>query len=88
MGRTNVILDNLLAGGKVKPMLVVMETSATGAPDSPGGRPGMDGVHPLVEPDVDEARLPAAELLAPEHLAPRARDAVRQDLPAGPTARS
>jgi S-formylglutathione hydrolase FrmB len=35
MGRTNVILDNLLAEGKVKPMIVVMETSympaATGA---------------------------------------------------------
>ena len=46
MGRTNVILDNLLANGKVKPMLVVMETSATGAPDSPGGRPGMEGVPP------------------------------------------
>ena len=28
MGRTNVILDNLLAEGKVKPMIVVMETSA------------------------------------------------------------
>ena len=27
-------------------MLVVMETSATGAPDAPGGRPGMDGVPP------------------------------------------
>src|ERR1017187_4315804 len=46
MGRTNVILDNLLATGKVKPMLVVMETSATGAPDSPGGRPRIDGVPP------------------------------------------
>jgi len=46
MGRTNVILDNLLAQGKVKPMIVVMETSATGAPDAPGGRPGMDGVPP------------------------------------------
>ena len=37
MGRTNVILDNLLAAGKVKPMIVVMETSAVGAPG--GGRP-------------------------------------------------
>lgn len=46
MGRTNVILDNLLAGGKVKPMLVVMETSATGAPDAAGGRPGVEGVPP------------------------------------------
>ena len=46
MGRTNVILDNLLAQGRVKPMIVVMETSATGAPNAPGGRPGMDGVPP------------------------------------------
>ena len=30
MGRTNVILDNLLAAGKVKPMIAVMETSAVG----------------------------------------------------------
>ncbi|HUI54784.1 MAG TPA: alpha/beta hydrolase-fold protein [Bryobacteraceae bacterium] len=46
MGRTNVILDNLLAQGKVKPMLVVMETSATGPSDAPGGRPGVDGIPP------------------------------------------
>ncbi len=46
MGRTNVILDNLLAQGKVKPMIVVMETSATGAPDAPGGRPGVIGIPP------------------------------------------
>ncbi len=40
MGRTNVILDNLLAAGKVKPMIVVMETSAVGAPGaSRGGGP-------------------------------------------------
>ena len=43
MGRTNVILDNLIAQGKAKPMFVVMETSATGAPDAPGGRPGIGG---------------------------------------------
>ena len=43
MGRTNVILDNLLAQGKVKPMLVVMETSATGPPENAGGRPGIMG---------------------------------------------
>jgi enterochelin esterase-like enzyme len=43
MGRTNVILDNLLAAGKVKPMIVVMETSAVGAPaapPAPGAAPG------------------------------------------------
>lgn len=32
MGHTNLILDNLLAQGKVKPMIVVMETSAVGPP--------------------------------------------------------
>jgi S-formylglutathione hydrolase FrmB len=36
MGRTNVILDNLLAQGKVKPMIVVMETSAVGTPGAAG----------------------------------------------------
>src|ERR1017187_7921271 len=36
MGRTNVILDNLLAAGKVKPMIVVMETSAVGGPAGAG----------------------------------------------------
>jgi hypothetical protein len=50
MGRTNVILDNLLAEGKVKPMIVVMETSyipgGFGAPAgaargaAPGAGPG------------------------------------------------
>ena len=36
MGRTNLILDNLIADGKVKPMIVVMETSAVG--DAPMAR--------------------------------------------------
>ena len=41
MGRTNLILDNLLAEGRVKPMIVVMETSAVGAPTAaPGAGPG------------------------------------------------
>jgi len=35
MGRTNLILDNLLAEGKVKPMIVVMETSAVGSAGAP-----------------------------------------------------
>ena len=42
MGRTNVILDNLLAAGKVKPMIVVMETSAVGGAGGAGG-PGSPG---------------------------------------------
>ncbi len=38
MGRANAILDNLLAEGKVKPLIVVMETSV--APGPRGGGPG------------------------------------------------
>jgi enterochelin esterase family protein len=37
MGRTNLILDNLLAAGKIKPFIVVMETSAVGAPGAGRG---------------------------------------------------
>ena len=48
MGHTNLILDNLLAAGKIKPFIVVMETSAVpgagrgvpGAGRGPGGPPG------------------------------------------------
>ncbi len=36
MGRTNLILDNLLAEGKIRPMIVVMETSAVGTPGGAG----------------------------------------------------
>lgn len=32
MGRTNLILDNLIAEGKITPFIVVMETSAVGVP--------------------------------------------------------
>ncbi len=46
MGRTNLVVDNLLAAGKAKPMIVVSETSiiangaARGAAPAPGGRGG------------------------------------------------
>ncbi len=39
MGRTNLILDNLIAEGKAKPFIVVMETSAVGSVTSLGPRP-------------------------------------------------
>jgi enterochelin esterase family protein len=38
MGRANVILDNLLAEGKVKPMIIVMETSVDPGPFGGPGR--------------------------------------------------
>ncbi len=40
MGRTNLILDNLIAEGKVKPFIVVMETSAVGPQFPMGPRAG------------------------------------------------
>ena len=40
MGRTNLILDNLIAEGKVKPFIVVMETSAVGPAMPMGPRHG------------------------------------------------
>jgi len=45
MGRANLILDNLLAEGKISPFLVVMETSAVGAPPpaAPAGAPASPG---------------------------------------------
>src|SRR5512143_1634149 len=49
MGRTNLILDNMLAEGKVKPMIVVMETSympGAGAPPAGAGRGAAPGAGP------------------------------------------
>jgi enterochelin esterase family protein len=47
MGHANLILDNLLAEGKVKPMIVVMETSVDPGPfGGPGGRGGRRGGGP------------------------------------------
>lgn len=40
MGRTNLILDNLLAEGRIKPFIVVMETSAVGGMRGGFGGPG------------------------------------------------
>jgi enterochelin esterase family protein len=39
MGRTNLILDNLISEGKIKPFIVVMETSAVGPQFPMGPRP-------------------------------------------------
>ena len=66
MGRTNVILDNLLAEGKVKPMIVVMETSAVGGPAGAGrgagaGAGGAAGpARPRRRPAAAPARWPRA----------------------------
>jgi len=54
MGRTNLILDNLIAGGKVKPFIVVMETSAVNAPRPIGPGP------PAPRPAAPAAGAPGA----------------------------
>jgi enterochelin esterase-like enzyme len=54
MGRTNLILDNLIAEGKIKPFIVVMETSAVGPqfpmlprrPSPPAAAAAPDAVRP------------------------------------------
>lgn len=48
-GRVNLILDNLIAEGKAKPMIIVMENgggSALFVGGTPGGRPGIGGLGP------------------------------------------
>ena len=44
MGRTNVILDNLIAEGKAKPFIVVMETSAAYKPGEIPPQPRLSAI--------------------------------------------
>ena len=59
MGRTNVILDNLIAAGKAKPMIVVMETSAVGGAGFPGAGP-RSGAGPAAGPGAGPGGAPGA----------------------------
>jgi len=70
MGRTNVILDNLLAVGKVKPMIAVMETSAVGGAGGAGRGAGAgvaQGVALALQlaPDLARPLEPPPELELP-----------------------
>ena len=67
MGRTNLILDNLIAEGKVSPFIVVMETSAVGPQFPMGPRPAVPA--PAAAP---AAQQPAAVPGAPGQGAPPA----------------
>jgi hypothetical protein len=63
MGRTNLILDNLIAEGKAKPFIVVMETSAVGpsrrvVPGPPAPRPAAPAAAPAA--GAPAAGAPAA----------------------------
>ncbi len=65
MGRTNLILDNLIAEGKIKPFIVVMETSAVGPQFPMGPRPAAPaaaapGAQPQAAPAPGAPGAPAA----------------------------
>ena len=62
MGRTNLILDNLIAEGKVKPFIVVMETSAVGPamPMGPRMAPPAGGAPAAGAPGAPAAGAPGA----------------------------
>jgi S-formylglutathione hydrolase FrmB len=61
MGRANLILDNLIAEGKAKPFIIVMETSAVPGPAGAGR--GMPGAAPAAtrggEPNQARGAAPA-----------------------------
>jgi len=59
IGRTNLILDNLIAEGKVKPFIVVMETSAVGPQFPMGPRPAAPG-QGVPAADAQRPGVPAA----------------------------
>jgi enterochelin esterase family protein len=70
MGRTNLILDNLIAEGKVKPFIVVMETSAIGPQLPMGPRAGALGAG---APRPAATTAPATPTTATPGAAPRPR---------------
>jgi enterochelin esterase-like enzyme len=65
MGRTNWILDNLIAEGKAKPMIAVMETSAVGGAGGPGrgAAPGPGGGAGRGFPGIGSGGGPYGELM-------------------------
>jgi enterochelin esterase family protein len=58
MGRANVILDNLIVAGKAKPMIIVMETSAVGAPMPMPAQSGPAGPGPGAGPGAAASAPP------------------------------
>ncbi|MBN2172852.1 MAG: esterase [Bacteroidales bacterium] len=70
MGRTNLILDNLIAEGKCKPFIVVMETSAATKPGEapperiqPAARQQTQGIQPAPRPRMRFSFDTYAELI-------------------------
>ncbi len=59
MGRTNLILDNLISEGKIEPFIVVMETSAVGPQFPMGPRPSAPGA-PAAGANAQRPAVPGA----------------------------
>ena len=84
-GRAGIILDNLIAEGKARPMLIVMDNGggsglfAVPRPAGPGGAPGNN----LVAPNATAAPAPATAAVAAPATAPNAAPGAA---PAGPGA--
>jgi len=79
MGRTNVILDNLIAEGKAKPFIVVMETSAAYKPGEappqprqPQAAPPAQGGQPAPAQGAQPAPAPAGQAVPAGQAAPAA----------------
>ena len=60
MGRTNLVLDNLLAAGRVKPMIVVSETSIIAGAGGRGAGPGAGAARGTPPGTPGAAPAPAA----------------------------
>ena len=77
-GHANLIMDNLIAAGKIKPFIIVMTYGMTNEGFRPGARsaaaPGAPGARPAGAPGAPGAR-PAAAPGAPAAGAPAARPA-------------
>jgi enterochelin esterase-like enzyme len=76
MGRTNLILDNLIAEGKCKPFIVVMETSAARKPGEPVPERRMPAPPPAGQGAGDRQAAP-----------PPPRQAAQGGQPSAPAAR-
>lgn len=78
MGRTNLILDNLIAEGKTKPFIVVMETSAVGPqfprpvrPVAPPAAAAPSGQQPAAQAPATQAPAVPAAATPPAAQRPR-----------------
>jgi len=56
-GHANLIMDNMIAEGKIKPFIIVMTYGMTNEGGRPGGRPA---ARPAVAPDTTPAATPVA----------------------------